>query len=525
MTSDQLRERLAAAYTFKGPSFLLGTAIHDRTPLECVPVRIPLSTLNRHGLIAGATGTGKTKTLQIVAEQLSRVGVPSLLMDIKGDLSGLAAAGATNDKIEARHQLLGEAYEPFGSPVELLSLTGENGVQLRATVTEFGPVLFTKILGLNDTQGGVVALVYKYADDKALPLIDLSDFRRTLQYLSNEGKDEITDEYGSFSPASVGAIMRKIVELEQQGADQFFGEPSFDVADLMRRDHNGHGVCSIVRLTDMQDRPKLFSSFMLQLLAEIYATLPERGDADRPQLMIFIDEAHLIFEEASAPLLSQLESTIKLIRSKGVGIVFITQNPADIPEDILGQLGFKLQHALRAFTAKDRKSIKLAAENFPISEFYDIDDLLTAMGIGECFVSVLDEKGRPTELVHTLLRAPASRMDVLAKSEIDGLLRQSDLMRKYSQRVDRESAEEILSKKIASAQSDNAQAELREQQSKSQQASSPARRTAAEKSTFEKVVNSTTTRQIGRTVARELTRGLLGVLGIKSSSRSKSSWF
>ena len=523
--NDNFRAQIAQAYQFKGPSFILGTAMLERQPLANVPVRVPLTTLNRHGLIAGATGTGKTKTLQIVAEQLSQAGVPSLLMDVKGDLSGLAASGKSNAKIEERHRSIGEPYEPFATPVELMSLTGEQGLQLRATVTEFGPVLFSKILGLNDTQGGIVALVFKYADDKQLPLLGLDDFRKTLQYLSNEGKDEIASEYGSFSSASVGAIMRKLVELEQQGAELFFGEPSFEVVDLLRRDLNGHGICSILRLTDMQDRPKLFSSFMLQLLAEIYATFPERGDADRPELMIFIDEAHLIFEEASPALLSQLESTIKLIRSKGVGIVFITQNPADVPEDILGQLGFKLQHALRAFTAKDRKAIKLAAENFPLSDYYAIDDLLTAMGIGECFASFLDEKGRPTELVHTLLRAPASRMDILTDDEIGALLRQSDLVRKYAKASDRDSAEEILTKKIEAAQSAESQAVLAEQQEKARRVANPTRRAAAEKTVFEKVLNSTATRQIGRTVARELTRGLLGVLGIKSTSRRRSSWF
>ena len=525
MTPDDLRTRAAASYTFEGPSFVLGTAMFDGEALERATVRMPLGTLNRHGLIAGATGTGKTKTLQIVAEQLSRAGVPSLLMDVKGDLSGLAAAGASNPKIVARHALIGEPYEPFASPVELLSLSGENGLQLRATVTEFGPVLFSKVLGLNDTQGGVVALVFKYADDHRLPLVDLDDFRKTLQYLANEGKAEIAAEYGSFASATVGAITRKLVELEQQGAERFFGEPSFEVADLLRRDRDGHGVCSIVRVTDMQDRPKLFSSFMLQLLAEVYATLPERGDADRPELVIFIDEAHLVFEEASAALLAQLEGVIKLIRSKGVGIVFITQNPADIPEDVLGQLGFKLQHALRAFTAKDRKAIKLAAENFPISQFYRVDQLLTAMGIGECLVSVLDAKGRPTELVHTLLRAPASRMDVLTQPEIDALVRRSPLAPKYGQRIDRESAAELLTAKLAAAQAEEAQEITRAERDRAAQAASPRRRAAAQKSTLERVMDSTAGRQIGRTVARELTRGLLGVLGIKSTRRRGGGWF
>ena len=521
--TQRFREELAAAYAFEGPSFLLGTGMLQREALSAAHVRMPLGTVNRHGLIAGATGTGKTKTLQIVAEQLSRHGVPSLLMDIKGDLSGLAAAGKDHPKIQERHEKIGEPYLPFASPVELMSLTGEAGVRLRATVTEFGPVLFSKVLGLNDTQSGVAALVFKYADDKGMPLVDLTDFKKLLQYLTNEGKAEIRDEYGTISSASTGAIVRRIIELEAQGAEEFFGEPSFEVEDLLRRDGEGHGVCSILRLTDMQDRPKLFSSFMLQLLAEIYATLPERGDADRPELVIFIDEAHLVFEEASDALLDQLESIIKLIRSKGVGIVFITQNPADIPEEVLGQLGFKLQHALRAFTAKDRKAIKLAAQNFPVSDYYEVTELLTEMGIGECLATVLDEDGRPTPLAHTLLRAPASRMDVLSAAEIARLTKSSALVKKYATRIDRESAGEMLAAKLADAREEEHQAELAEQRSKAEKTTG--RRRRAEKSTFEKVLDSTTTRQIGRTVARELTRGLLGVLGIKQTRRRRSSWF
>ena len=521
-TVDSIKATIANAYTFDGPAFTLGTAMLDGQAIPNTLVRLPLGTLNRHGLIAGATGTGKTKSLQIVAEQLSRAGVPTLLMDIKGDLSGLAAPGKDHPKIKERHDLIGEPYEPFASPVELLSLSDEPGVKLRATVTEFGPVLFSKILGLNDTQSGVVAVTFKYCDDKKLPLVDLPDFKQALQYLTKEGKQEVEQDYGRISAASTGAIMRRLLELEQQGADRFFGEPSFEIDDLLRTDEHGHGICSIIRLTDMQDRPKLFSSFMLQLLAEIYATMPERGDADKPELVIFIDEAHLVFEEASDALLDQLESIIKLIRSKGVGIIFCTQNPADLPDDILGQLGMKIQHALRAFTAKDRKAIKLAAQNFPISEYYDISELLTQMGIGEAFVSVLDAKGRPTELVHTLLRAPASRMDILSKAEIKELIACSEIVDKYEERVDRETAHEILKAKLERAQSEEEQERLREQKSK---AKSTSKRRGAEKSTFEKVVNSTTTRQIGRTVARELTRGLLGVLGIKQTRRRKSSWF
>jgi DNA helicase HerA-like ATPase len=513
-------QTIKEGYTFKGDSIILGGAMLEKTCLPDAHIRIPLRTLNRHGLIAGATGSGKTKTLQILAEQLSEKGIPSLLMDIKGDLSGIAVPAEGHPKIDERHAKIGLPFTASGSPVEFLSISDEVGARLRATVTEFGPVLFSKILGLNDTQGGIVALVFKYCDDHELPLLNLDDFKKTLQYLSGEGKAEMQAEYGLISSASVGAIMRKIVELEQQGAEQFFGEISFDVDDLCRVDKEGRGVVSIIRLTDIQDRPKLFSTFMLQILAEIYASFPEAGDLDQPKLVLFIDEAHLVFEEASAALLDQIEAIIKLIRSKGVGVFFVTQNPTDIPSDVLGQLGLKIQHALRAFTAKDRKSIKLTAENYPITDFYKVDNLLTELGIGEALVTALNEKGIPTPLVHTMLRAPQSRMDVLTGSEIQALLRRSELIRKYNEEIDRESAHEILSEKIEAAHSAELEAERREQLEKARSTSSRSRR--QEKSTLEKIMTSTTTRQIGRTVARELTRGLLGALGVSTTTRRRT---
>lgn len=509
-------------YEFEGDSIKLGGAMLDGEAITNAFVEVPLKTLNRHGLIAGATGTGKTKTLQIIAEQLSAQGIPSMLMDIKGDLSGIAVASDGHPKIDERHEKIGFPFEAGSSPVEFLSLSGEKGLRLRATVTEFGATLFSKILNLNDTQSGIVAVVFKYCDDNKLPLLDLEDFKKTLQYITNEGKEEAQKEYGRISSASVGAITRKILELEQQGAGLFFGEPSFDVNDLVRT-QDGKGIISILRLTDIQDRPKLFSTFMLQLLAEVYATFPETGDADKPKLILFIDEAHLVFEEASSVLLDQLEAIIKLIRSKGVGIFFITQNPADIPEDVLGQLGMKVQHALRAFTAKDRKAIRLAAQNFPVSDYYKIDELLTQMGIGEAFVTVLNEKGIPTPLVHTLLRAPQSRMDVLTDTEIKNIIKVSDLYDKYNKDVDRESAHEILSKKIEAAHDEEHQEELKKQKAKGRKSSSRSRK---EKSTFEEILDSRASREITRTISRELTRGLLGALGIKTTSRSrKSSWF
>lgn len=509
---DSFISEIQAGYNFSGPSIVLGGAMLDAAAIPGLQIKIPLRTMNRHGLIAGATGTGKTKTLQVIAEQLAANGVPTLLMDIKGDLSGIALPGTDNPKITERSGKIGVTWHPTGNSVEFLTLSGEKGARLRATVSEFGPVLFSRILGLNDTQGGVVAVVFKYADDNALPLLDLKDFKKVLQYLSNEGKAEIEAEYGMFSSATAGTILRKVVELEQQSADIFFGEISFDVYDLVRMDENGRGVISIVRLTDIQDRPKLFSTFMLQMLAEIYSSFPEEGDVEQPKLCIFIDEAHLVFQEASSVLLQQIETIVKLVRSKGVGVFFITQNPADVPDSVLAQLGLKIQHSLRAFTAKDRKAIKLAAENYPITQYYQTEDLLISLGTGEAIVSVLNEKGIPTPLAHTLVRAPESRMDVLTPTEIDDIIGRSALARKYNQVVDRESAHEILSGKIAEARESQPEEKPKEKQ---------------EKSVIETIAKDPLTRQIGRTVARELTRGLLGVLGLGGSSKSrrKSSWF
>ncbi|MBK8506379.1 MAG: DUF853 family protein [Saprospiraceae bacterium] len=504
-------EEINTAFQFKGPQILLGGAMLNKKNLTGTMVYLPLKTLNRHGLIAGATGTGKTKTLQVLAEQLSAQSVPVLMMDVKGDLSGIAKATEGHPKIDERHALIGIPFEADSSPVEFLTLSEEKGVKLRATVTEFGPVLFSKILNLNETQQGIISVIFKYCDDHGLPLLDLKDVKKSLQWLTGEGKEEIEAEYGRISTASMGTIIRKIIELEQQGGEKFFGEKSFDMSDLIRISDDGKGIVSIVRLTDIQDRPNLFSTFMLQMLAEIYATFPEEGDVDQPKLVIFIDEAHLVFKEASKALLDQLESIIKLIRSKGIAIIFVTQNPADIPNEVLGQLGMKIQHALRAFTASDRKAIKLAAQNFPISSYYNIDQMLTELGIGEALISVLDEKGRPTPLVHTMLRAPQSRMDILSPSEINYIVRESYLVQKYNQELDRDSAYEILADKIKVAQEEDHRAEMQRQQEKARQTSTRGR---PRKTQLERTWDNTT-RQIGRSLAREITRGILGVLGIK----------
>ncbi len=511
--SAKFLETVKTGYTFKGESFKLGSAMLDGQVVPGADVAIPFKTLNRHGLIAGATGTGKTKTLQVLAEGLSAASIPVLLMDIKGDLSGIAAAGTVNDKINDRCQKLGITFTPTASPVDLLTLSNQKGVRLRATVSEFGPVLLSKILGLNDTQGGFVAMIFKYCDDNKLPLLDLKDFVKVLQFVSDEGKAELEKTYGKISTTSTGTILRKVIELQQQGADIFFGEKSFEVDDLMRISEDGRGMISIVRVTDLQDRPKLFSTFMLQLLAELYASCPEEGDMDKPKLVMIIDEAHLIFQEANDALLQQIETIIKLIRSKGIGIYFCTQNPMDVPAAVLAQLGLKVQHALRAFTAADRKVIKQTSENYPETEFYKTEDLITQLGTGEALVTILNEKGIPTPLVHCMLRPPQSRMDILSEMEIDALVSHSKIARKYNEVIDSKSAYEILTEKLEEAAKKEADQKEEEAEAKTEKKS-----TKKEKGFFDDPVVKSMTRTAGNTIVRTL----LGVLGLGGRTRRKS---
>lgn len=520
----RFKEVVQSGYAFKGPAIRIGSAILDGTVVEDTPISIPLATMNRHGLVTGATGGGKTKSFQVIAEALSDAGVPVLLLDIKGDMSGLAAPGTTNDKIDARYQKLGLTYEPKGFPVEFLTLSEGKGVRLRATVSEFGPILMSKILGLNDTQGGIVAMMFKYCDDNKLPLLDLKDFIKVLQYVSGEGKKEIQSMYGNISTTSTGTILRKVIELQQQGADIFFGEKSFEVEDLMRTTSDGKGMLSILRVTDIQDKPKLFSTFMLQMLAEIYSVCPELGDVEKPRLVMFIDEAHLIFSEASKALLDQLNTVIKLIRSKGIGIYFCTQIPTDIPSSILSQLGLKIQHSLRAFTAKDRETIKQTAANYPLTEFYDTAELMTQLGIGEALVTSLNEKGIPTPLVHVLMCTPRSRMDILAAEEVNRIVASSNLVLKYDKVIDEKSAHDMLSEKIEAAAEKTAEAERAARQEKEAKAagraSSRAPKTLGEKAT------GTLINTFLRQGSNVIVRSVLGALGVGGKGRSsKSSWF
>jgi len=502
----QFIEELNSKYTSKGDYIILGKGMLDGKVVSEVNVTIPLKTINRHGLIAGATGTGKTKTLQVFAEQLSHAGIPSLVLDIKGDFSGIAEAGQMNAVIEERYAKTQLPYNPQAFPVELMNISGGEGVKLRATVTEFGPVLLSKILELNDTQQSIMSIVFKYCDDKGLPLIDLNDLKKVLQYVTDnpQGKAELAANYGSITGASLGAILRSIVALEQQGAAGFFGELSFDVQDLLRT-KDGKGVVNILRVADIQNKPQLFSTFMLSLFAEIYMTFPEEGDSGRPKLVLFIDEAHLIFDESSKTLLSQIETMVKLIRSKGVGIYFITQIPGDVPESILSQLGLKVQHALRGFTAKDKKEISKAVENYPTTEYYDAANLIQNLGIGEAFITALDEKGIPTPLVQTYLISPESRMDVLSAAEVSQLTSQSALVAKYEEAIDRESAYEMLTTRMEQAVQ-NAPA----------QKSKPVKE---EPGMFEQVLQSKAGRTFTSTLMREGAKALLGMFGLGGRKR------
>ena len=504
--SETFFKDITEGNTFKGDYITLGSAMLDGETIKNAYVNVPLKTMNRHGLIAGATGTGKTKTLQVLAENLSEKGVPVLLMDIKGDLSGLAKASPGHPKIDERHEKIGLPFEPKAFPVEVMTLSEQDGVRLRATISEFGPVLISRILNVTETQAGIISVIFKYCDDNKLPLLDLKDFKKILQYATGDGKKEFEESYGRISTASTGAILRKLVEIEQQGGDVFFGETSFDTQDLLRIDENGRGYINIIRLTDIQDKPKLFSTFMLSLLAEIYSTFPEQGDSGRPELIMFIDEAHLIFNEASDALLNQIESIVKLIRSKGVGLYFVTQNPTDVPEAVLGQLGLKVQHALRAFTAKDRKAIKLTAQNYPDTDYYDTAEVLTSLGIGEALVSALDEKGKPTPLAATMMRAPMSRMDILTEAELGNLLAESKLARKYNKDIDRESAYEMLNAKIELAEAEEVKQKAREEKealkrAESKRKTSSTRRRSSRMNPIVKVLTSAT-----------VIRGVLGIL-------------
>ena len=451
MTTSPLLDQIRAGYAFEGPALDLGAAVVDGTPDAATQVRIPLASLNKHGLVAGATGTGKTKTLQLMAEQLSSQGVPVFLADIKGDLSGMATPGEPTEKLTERAFGIGQDWQAKGFPTEFLSLGGMGkGIPVRATITSFGPTLLSKVLGLNATQESSLGLVFHYADKNGLALLDLKDLRAVITHLtSDEGKAELK-ALGGLSKATAGVILRQLITFEDQGADVFFGEPELDTADLMRLAPDGRGLVTCLELPAVQDRPQLFSTFLMWMLADLFHDLPEVGDLDKPKLVFFFDEAHLLFDEASKPFQDAIEQTVRLIRSKGVGVFFVTQSPRDVPRDVLAQLGNRVQHALRAFTPEDSKALKAAVSTYPHTD-YDLAKLLTELGTGEAVVTVLSERGAPTPVAWTKMRAPESLMAPSAETVVDQTIAASALAARYGPQIDRESAYELLKARLEQA--------------------------------------------------------------------------
>jgi uncharacterized protein len=522
----KLLDSLRSTYDFKRTTqtLTLGAPVQSG---ECAPeplVSIPLSMMNRHGLIAGATGTGKTRTLQLLADQLSLAGVPVFLSDVKGDLSGMGAPGGADDRISRRVAETGYAWTPRACPVEFLSLTGASGARLRATVSSFGPLLLSKVLALNETQSSALALLFEFCDRRTLPLLDLSDLRAVLKYLGGDGAAELK-ELGGMSRATIGVLLRKLVEIEQQGAGDFFGEPEFDLSDLLEvrtvetepaaGAGTSGGLVSILELGDARDRPALSSTFMMWLLVRLYNELPEVGDLDKPKLVFFFDEAHLLFDGAGKAFHAAVEQVIRLIRSKGVGIFFVTQSPKDIPPDILAQLGNRVQHALRAFTPDDEKALRAAARTYPKTPFYDVSSTLTGLGTGEALVTVLAPSGVPTQPFATRLVPPSSRMAPLTPDEMAARLRRSEQVRAYADTIDRESAREILASRMASAGAQKPPSRpLPDASSMSGHGTG-----GAERTTIEEILRS----PVARTVAGQVTRGILGAI-LGAPARRKRRW-
>lgn len=508
MTDDAISSAVAAGYAFEGAALELGGLMLNASDLSDVRIKIPLAMLNRHGLVAGATGTGKTKTLQLMAEQLSAAGVPVFAADIKGDLSGLSVAGDDNEKIRSRATSVGQDWKPTAFPVEFYALGGQGtGIPLRVTMSAFGPTLLSKVLGLNDTQESSLGLIFHYADKAGLPLLDLADLREVIKWLtSDEGKADLKD-LGGLSAATAGVILRELIAFSDQGAEAFFGEPEFQTTDFLRVTPEGHGLISLVELPNLQDRPAVFSTFLMWLLADLFHDLPEVGDIDVPKLVFFFDEAHLLFKDASGVFLDAIAQTVRLIRSKGVGVFFVTQSPTDVPDDVLAQLGSRIQHQLRAHTPNDAKALKQTVNTYPTSAYPDLGQVITSLGIGEAVVTVMNEKGAPTPVAWTRLRAPESLMAAADPAAMAAQVKASSLFARYAEPVDRESARELLAARLEAGA---AQAEA-EEAAKAPTASKPKAPTRArkpEKSVVEEVVTSTAFRQVMRTAAREIVRGV-----------------
>jgi hypothetical protein len=518
---DPIAAAVAAGYAFEGPALELGGLMLDADRLADARVRIPLGMLNRHGLVAGATGTGKTKTLQLLAEQLSAHGVPVFAADIKGDLSGISAPGEESPKITSRAASVGQTWAATGFPVEFYALGGEGtGIPLRATMTSFGPTLLSKVLGLNDTQESSLGLVFHYADSAGLPLLDLADLRAVVSFLtSDEGKADLKN-LGGLSSSTAGVILRELIAFEDQGADAFFGEPEFDTRDLLRTTPDGRGLISLVELPDLQDRPAVFSTFLMWLLADLFHDLPELGDPEKPSLVFFFDEAHLLFSDASKDFLQAITQTVRLIRSKGVGVFFVTQSPTDVPDEILAQLGSRVQHQLRAATPNDAKALKATVNTYPTSAYDDLGKVILSLGIGEAIVTVMNERGAPTPVAWTRLRAPESRMGPADAAAMTAAVDASPLQSKYGAAIDRESAREKLAARLeagAAAAAEERKADRGEDhiryprgsgRSKDRQAPAPARKDGG---MVQDIMKSPAARELMRTAAREIVRGVFGV--------------
>jgi hypothetical protein len=516
-------QAVAPGYAFEEASLELGGLMLDAETLTDTRIRIPLAMLNRHGLVAGATGTGKTKTLQLLAEQLSAHGVPVFAADVKGDLSGLATPGEPGEKITERTRSVGQTWTPTGFPVEYYAIGGEGvGIPLRVTMSSFGPVLLSKVLGLNETQESSLGLVFHYADRAGLPLLDLADLRAVVGHLtSDEGKPELK-ELGGLSASTAGVILRELITFSDQGADAFFGEPEFESADLLQSTPEGKGLISLVELPDLADRPAVFSTFLMWLLADLFNDLPEVGDVDRPKLVFFFDEAHLLFKDASKDFLEQIAQTVRLIRSKGVGVFFVTQSPTDVPDEVLAQLGSRVQHALRAHTPNDAKALKATVNTYPNAAYDDLGEVITTLGIGEAVITVMSERGAPTPVAWTRLRAPESLMAPTATESMQATVAASPRATKYAAVVDRESARELLAQKLeagaAKAAAEKQAAEQAAEQPKAETKAagrssttpSPRPRTKEEDGVVEQVVKSSAFKQFMRTAAAEIARGMFG---------------
>ncbi len=489
----------------------IGHDLRDKTLIT-----VPLRMMNRHGMIAGSTGTGKTRTLQLFAEGLSRAGVPVFLADVKGDLAGMSMPGEMSERLIARAASVGRTHKPEAFPVEFFSLTGNRGIQLRATVSSFGPVLLGKVLDLTDVQQSVLAMVFKYCDDRRMPLLDFDDLRGVLTHLSNDGKEDLK-QYGGMSSATVGVLVRKMVELEQQGAAKFFGEPELDINDLLRA-ANGKGVVNILTLSDVQDKPRLYSTFLMWLLGQFYYRMPEVGDPEKPKLVFFFDEAHQLFADASSALVEHIEQVARLIRSKGIGVFFITQTPKDVDEDVLAQLGNRVQHAIRAFTPKDAKNVKATASTFPPSPHVDVAKALTTLGIGEALVTVLDAKGIPTPVATAQILAPSSLMTSVDDAQYQRVIAASPIAPKYAMAINRESAHEMLQKKLEAAVEEREEGfewqkdDFEWRESKPRRTSTRATTSRRPRQTAVERTVQTVARQATRTVTQQIVRGIFGML-------------